>query len=283
MNSGDFEASGLSGAVQLTRGQLLDLMLDVEDRLRLLMRGVFGKERPDWEALVPKSVRIELEEQRSKADLTQQRGDLLEWASLKQLIDILSSQWKYFAPILHDKGVLRSWLEEFRKYRNALAHGQQPDPAEKIKIVLVVEEVSTRIPATVPALPSVREPRTKRGFGLRGCQILWADDHPENNRAERRHLEELGARVFPVLSNQEAVEVAGEHSIDLVISDIGRDSGESGAEIGQRLLAAGSSVPIIFHVGQVIPGSHPPLGGIGVTSDPAKLLLLALKTLTSDE
>jgi hypothetical protein len=46
--------------VELTRGQLLDLVLAVEGRLRQLVREVLRSARPDWETLIPKKIRESL-------------------------------------------------------------------------------------------------------------------------------------------------------------------------------------------------------------------------------
>jgi len=47
-------------AAKFTRGQLLDLLLDVEDRLKSLIRAVFRGHKDDWVTLIPRSVRVEL-------------------------------------------------------------------------------------------------------------------------------------------------------------------------------------------------------------------------------
>ena len=110
-------------AASLTRGQLLDLLLDVEDRLRLLVRSVFRNKREDWEALIPGSVRTELQEAPSQGGSTQAPSGLLSKATLKQLIDIILARWEFFQPIMEDKAWIQSHLEEMRESRNALAHG----------------------------------------------------------------------------------------------------------------------------------------------------------------
>lgn len=50
------QAAGL-----LTRGQLLDLVLEIEDRLRTLVRAVFARTGQDWTRLIPKATREALE------------------------------------------------------------------------------------------------------------------------------------------------------------------------------------------------------------------------------
>jgi hypothetical protein len=51
--SGDF----FEWVIQLTRGQLLDLVLEIEERLRRFVRQVLGAVRADWEEVIPGSIR----------------------------------------------------------------------------------------------------------------------------------------------------------------------------------------------------------------------------------
>lgn len=44
--------------IHLTRGQLLDLVLEIESRLRQLVRAVLSEAKPDWETLVPGSIGV---------------------------------------------------------------------------------------------------------------------------------------------------------------------------------------------------------------------------------
>jgi Domain of unknown function (DUF4262) len=205
--SGPYE-DYVTAATKLTRGQLLDLLLDVEDRLRKLIRAVFAQKRPDWERLIPQAIRDELQSTKSgPPDGWPSAGpqDLLSSATLKQLIDTLLARWALFEPLLHDKSILSARLEEFRIWRNQLAHGAQPMKDERVKIAFVAWEVAHQIP--IPAPPDIASSPAPvaGGFALFGRRILWVDDIPENNRLERRWLQDLGADVVPVLSNDEAV------------------------------------------------------------------------------
>jgi hypothetical protein len=271
----------VSVATQLTRGQLLDILLDVEDRLRKLIRVVFAQKRPDWEKLVPEAIRQELHSATSgPPDGWPSAGprDLLSNATLKQLIDTLLARWGLFEPLLHDKALLSAHLEEFRIWRNQLAHGAQPTKDQRVKIAFVAWEVAHQIPIPSPPEIASSPAPAARGFALFGRRILWADDLPENNRLERRWLQDLGADVVPVLSNEEAVMEATSSRFDVAVSDIDRGGEEPGSQLGVRLNGVGVQMPIVFFVANV-DSKTPPFGGVGITNDPADLLRMVIDVL----
>jgi hypothetical protein len=261
---------------QLTRGELLDQVLDIEQRLRGLVRSVLRTDASDWEARIPSSVREELR----KATLENPRPgtDLLDSASLKQLIDITLGRWKLFAELLKDKAKFSVRLDEFREWRNRLAHGTVPSEDEKMEIVVLLRQVGTQIPVNVG--PDWKPPL---GFGnsVQGATILWADDHPEWSLPERQILGALGIRVVPALTNDEAVELANGQRFDLVVSDIDRGTNESGDHLPRRLRTLGVGTPIIFYVGIVDPDRAPPDGAEAITADPAILIRDTLMLLSN--
>ena len=99
-------------------------------------------------------------------------------------------------------------------------------------------------------------------------------------RIERRWLQELGAEIFPVLTNDEAVHQSVEVLPHLIVTDIERGGGgEPGIMLGSRLKERGIFSPLIFYVGSVDRTLPSPQGAIGITSDPAELLQLILSEL----
>jgi CheY-like chemotaxis protein len=65
--------------------------------------------------------------------------------------------------------------------------------------------------------------RTKEHLAIfRGAQILWVDDHPENNLNERRMFRQLKADVDTVKSTDEALSMLQKGNYDLVLSDMKR-------------------------------------------------------------
>jgi DNA-binding response OmpR family regulator len=53
-------------------------------------------------------------------------------------------------------------------------------------------------------------------------RVLWVDDHPENNRAEERFLEERRIGVYRVASTEDALALLEMYAYGAVISDMGR-------------------------------------------------------------
>jgi CheY-like chemotaxis protein len=264
-------AESLEAIVQLTRGQLLDLVLDIEQRLRTVVRSVLSEKTPDWLKLIPTSIRNELRAKKGGHS----DNDLLDRADLGQLAGIVLNRWADFADLLGpDKPALQVKLDEFRAWRNFLAHGKQPSTDDKLEIAVVLRQVGAKIPA-LPVQPAI-----VRTTPVQGTRVLWMDDHPEWSLRERQILEMLGIQVVPALANDEAVALAVEHPFDLVISDIHRDEGETGAELPERLADSGSNAPIIFYVGVVRDGG-PPGGAVAITADPAILVRDALVHLSN--
>lgn len=271
-------------AAKLTRGQLLDLLLEVEDRLKSLIRAVFAKERVDWEELIPRSVREQLYDTPSAAAaFLGSSADLLDRATLKQLIDILLAKWQLFEPILASKAWVQATLDEIRDARNSLAHGAQPTPDDKVKIALAVAAMAKRI----PLLAEAEAPKpVGAGRHLVDCRILWVDDVPEGNTWARRLLRGFGADVIPVLSNDEAMREAERSSFHVVVSDIDRGGAEPGTQLGIRLKAAGFDLPIVFFISRVDPSLPLPLplpvGSVLVTNDMVSMLTCLLSILRPD-
>jgi len=96
-------------------------------------------------------------------------------------------------------------------------------------------------------------PRTKLVKSLETLsgrwKVLWVDDHPENNRHEMEALSAIGFSFQIARSNEEAVASLKTTYFNLVISDIGRDSGESGSVLPEKVRELSISVPFVFYIG----------------------------------
>jgi CheY-like chemotaxis protein len=256
--------------LELTRGQLLDLALAVEERLRRLTRSTFRAHQPEWEQLIPKSIRTGLQISGTPG------GDLLDRTTLGQLIEIVLARWEMFddaIPLTREQ--FRVKANDFRAWRNRLAHGHAPSADEKMEIAVIVRQIGERIPVVDDEANNLG-----RGTTAFGAAVLWVDDYPESTLPLRQILTAFGIDVLPALSNDEAIEIANVRSVDLVISDIERGTAESGLKLPARLRALGIRAPILYYVFLVESDRLPPEGSEAITNDPAILIRDALALLT---
>jgi CheY-like chemotaxis protein len=104
------------------------------------------------------------------------------------------------------------------------------------------------IAACVAAVPSLAQ--TPR----RAARVLWVDDRPSNNEAERRWLRPHGIVFDCVVSTAEALEQLESESYDLVITDLGREgssdrSATAGAAFLDQPIIRSGGPPVIVYAG----------------------------------
>ena len=115
---------------------------------------------------------------------------------------------------------------------------------------------------------------------FRGVSILWVDDHPENNRNERRMFNRLLAEVDVTTNTVDALKMTAGTRYDLVLSDMERDGdGKAGMDFLKRLREQDSAPPVIFYVGSFNGSLGVPGGAFGITDRPDELLHLMLDVL----
>lgn len=116
---------------------------------------------------------------------------------------------------------------------------------------------------------------------IAGRTVLWVDDHPEDNRIERRLLRQMGIFVEMTTTNQEAEQTLGDPAerIDLIISDIKRDDGSSGLELLNRLTTRQVAPPLVFYVGRLPVERPTPSEAFAITNRPDALLNLVMDAL----
>jgi DNA-binding response OmpR family regulator len=79
-------------------------------------------------------------------------------------------------------------------------------------------------------------------------RILWVDDHPENNVAERRYLQEHKIGVYQVSTTEDALTLLGMYAYGAVVSDMGRaDRPLAGTELLEAMRARGDRRPFILY------------------------------------
>jgi CheY-like chemotaxis protein len=115
---------------------------------------------------------------------------------------------------------------------------------------------------------------------FRNVQILWLDDHPENNLNERRMFRQLNAEIDIAKSTEEALEILKSSHYDLVISDMARgNEATAGLEFLEEFRKRNKMTPVIFYVGVYEPGKGVPGQSFGITNRPDELLHLTLDAL----
>ncbi len=119
---------------------------------------------------------------------------------------------------------------------------------------------------------------------LERARILWIDDRPWNNEAERSVLERRGVKVLLARSSEEAMGVVALEGVDLVISHIDAATAENPeTETGIRLWASQRAVPVIHYVTDADPAQAVPAGSFGLTDQPGELIALILEALERDD
>lgn len=95
-------------------------------------------------------------------------------------------------------------------------------------------------------------PHTTSSRPLAGKNILWVDDHPENNSYESNLFGRLGARVHPATTTSEAMQQLDHGGYDLLITDLERSQdGVEDPNAGYSIIATAASrkppVPSIIY------------------------------------
>jgi len=123
--------------------------------------------------------------------------------------------------------------------------------------------------------------RTRQRVGLfKGVQLLWVDDHPENNLNERRMFHQLGVDIDSAKSTEEALTMLAAAEYDVVFSDMARgDEATAGLDLLRQMRQRGNKAPLIFYMGSFDPDKGIPPRAFGATNRPDELLHLTLDAL----
>lgn len=112
------------------------------------------------------------------------------------------------------------------------------------------------------------------------AQLLWVDDHPENNLNERRMFRQLKAEIDTAKSTEEALRILESGRYDLVISDMARgDEATAGLKFLKQFRKANNATPVMFYVGVFDAKKGVPAQAFGITNRPDELLHLTLDAL----
>ena len=85
-----------------------------------------------------------------------------------------------------------------------------------------------------------------------GKRVLWVDDNPSNNIAERRVLEAIGIMVEEARSTADVIEMLKSRHFDLVITDLGRTEGatrqpEAGVKLIEQIKRLQLDIPVFIY------------------------------------
>jgi CheY-like chemotaxis protein len=123
--------------------------------------------------------------------------------------------------------------------------------------------------------------RAKKHLDIfKGAQILWIDDHPDNNINEQKMLAELKVDVDCRLTTDEAINQLKGQNYDIVISDMSRGTNAmAGIEFLREFRKFNTFTPVIFYVGIFSEDRGIPPHAFGITNRPDELLHLLLDVL----
>ncbi|WP_346838750.1 winged helix-turn-helix domain-containing protein [Microbulbifer sp. SAOS-129_SWC] len=114
-------------------------------------------------------------------------------------------------------------------------------------------------------------------------RILWVDDNPQNNLAERRFLEGQGIAVYGATNSEDALALLSMYRYDAVISDMGRGrEGLAGLKLLEQMRARGIHTPFFLYTILTSKAQQSLLrerGGQGVAVTPDALYGLVLPVI----
>jgi CheY-like chemotaxis protein len=144
-----------------------------------------------------------------------------------------------------------------------------------VDIEMMVATVAEGESKTIPQarLESVARQYDAVQSRLPGLRVLWVDDEPANNVAERQLLRHLGVVVQTALGTAEALDHLGRDDFDLILTDIGRaDPDDSGTEMAVRIRRLDIRTPIVGYIGEVDQSRPHPAGFRALVDYPDDLL-----------
>lgn len=139
--------------------------------------------------------------------------------------------------------------------------------------------------ATVTAIAdTVTRATSRRSMRQRGHRtILWVDDHPANNRYERKALEALGIQIDESLSTEDAMSKLHRRAYDVVITDMGRPpDARAGYTLLHQMQDENIKAPLIIYARGNLPEHRREAhsrGAFGNTNNPQELFQLVTRAI----
>lgn len=116
---------------------------------------------------------------------------------------------------------------------------------------------------------------------IKGSRVLWVDDNPGNNDAERNALGEIGIHADIAVSTADALNRMSKKTYDLVISDMKRGNEKfAGLDLLQQMKEKKYTAQVIFYTLRYdtsVMGTPP--SSFGITNRPDELFNLVLDAL----
>ncbi|MGI2259969.1 response regulator [Shewanella sp. GXUN23E] len=111
-------------------------------------------------------------------------------------------------------------------------------------IIILLLALTSRLFLATDATDSLNlaEPREIK------ARVLWVDDHPENNLAEREYLQRQGMAVYTAANTSDALMLLAMYHYDVVISDMGRqDEPLAGMKLVDQMRRSGNETPYLLY------------------------------------
>lgn len=134
-------------------------------------------------------------------------------------------------------------------------------------------------PVSPRDLASLGEHLAKRRPILDGARILWVDDAPLGNSAERALFRQIGATVVNAISTEEAFYWLERDEFDVIISDIDRDGDPVAGLTFTRRISVAPASPVIGYVGTVDRTRATPEGFVTMVDRPDSLFRAVVEAL----
>lgn len=171
----------------------------------------------------------------------------------------------------------------------ALAKAKAHDEAVESKVITTKKHGKLELAEKSPQWKVIVPPEDKQAVIKRalqhqtifsGAQLLWVDDHPENNLNERRMFKQLNVEVDTAKSTDEALQMLKYAKYDLILSDMYRaDNPADGLDFLNKFREIDETTPVIFYIGVFDPEKGVPGKSFGITNRPDELLHLVLDAL----
>lgn len=109
------------------------------------------------------------------------------------------------------------------------------------------------------------------------CNILWIDNHPENNAQEIKLLRDIGLNIDLAETSELAFAMVQDSSYQFIVSDRSRGGNKTeGFDFHHMLLGKGIDLPFVFYVGTKERQNGVPPYAFGITDSPIELLHLIM-------